>query len=296
MMFSIEVFGFSIVEDKKYNQIDSLITNTEIEKFVNEICNPIYDFKLNLFEDTSSWVSENIQYEKNLADSLRISPIIKLDIDNNNYTDLIVLGIMSGDYTVLVIYCSSDFEYRIEKLSINMIGFPKIQMIEGKNVIDYYYVNYTNKMIPKLGKKQLIYKFGSLIELPEQLNTYRLNNIEVVSSGMLGSCHKEITIDEIRIKNYSIKRRCYLSKIAPNQFNFLQGILSNVDIENLEIQDSRYSCTGGGTDLIIYYNEGKKKLFSFDCDRLQLGHYGLIKLYEESLKLQGKKWKKKKCN
>lgn len=71
---------------KYHNKIDDITNARQVEELIGSLDNRLAKIKVN-----NTFKFEDIDYQA-LAESLKLAPFTKVDIDGNGYTDLIVTG------------------------------------------------------------------------------------------------------------------------------------------------------------------------------------------------------------
>lgn len=222
------------------SKIDSLETEAEIQFFVQKLQYPYYRFRdhddsikihktfekfeLKKIKDFDRDHRKDIDsLTKILADSLGVTnSFYKADIDNNGFTDLIIIGDDKGCTGAVPFEPNStrscDFSvYALMNFgndSINPINLmkgdfsgdavvPKLYERNGKISLKIYeapkYSWFENEKISDLKITELAYKQGTFVEYNDAPKIYKIEKIEYITEPCYGSCPIfELTINKDR--------------------------------------------------------------------------------------------------
>ena len=296
--------------------IDSLNSISDVEKFIRLKNKDFKDFNLVTIKNFKRNDERDIVF-KRLADSLNVTQsFYKSDIDNNGFTDIIIMGDNHncGDYpcvysTLALMSFGKDSIRTIDfrKGLSHEFGIPKIisennrQFLEFYSPIDLYGDDY-KKAKRKYNKVALVYKFDAFIEKNENPKQYKIQKIEYETFGCYGSCpifQLSLNSDysgKFRAEHFNFEKSFqkgeegnFSAKIDKTHYNQLVEILNYIDFPNLK---NNYSV--GWTDdqeskLKITYDNGKTKIIS---DYGLVGTYGLTRLHELLSELRhNQQWK-----
>ncbi len=313
------------------SKIDSLNSKEKVEEYIRGLSFPIIKhFKLQELDLTYNYLEEfelkkiadfNREFDsitKIIADSLNISKsFYRTDIDNNGFTDLIVIGDDKGcdggpdgydqscDFSA---YCFMNFgENNIKPIdlilenSVHKSIVPKCSKDKGFQILEIHEpaeFNWKKGKISDYKKIELTYKFGSLIEYNDNPQVYDIEKVEFQTE-ISGYKHPHF---EILIKNdqtallnakygNSIYERTkvyfrdtipelkgeFKTVIKKNDYDSLVHLLNYMDFPNMEHQYSLNRLHTRDCSLKITYDNGKVKEIK---DYGMVGTYGLRKIYE----------------
>ena len=214
------------------SKIDSLVSEKEVQTFVNKLMYPFHEQKISkdstriyrLFEEFElkkiSKFKRDCRFDedtlsKKIADSLKINKsFYKSDFDNNGYTDLLIIGDAHNCMAMAGCkeseYISCDFSvYSLMNFgndSINSIDLNYItnwlslvpEIVEGENgsIIELHKpIDYKidNGKIKKISRTiPIAYKYGTFIELNNKIKTFNIENIEFTAHGCVTGCSEFI--------------------------------------------------------------------------------------------------------
>ena len=302
-------------------EIDRLNTSKEIEEFIHKNDTNYKKFKLRKIQDFARDERDNVN--KILANKVRANQsYTKVDLDNNGYTDLLVIGdnfgvwgsgkngeTISQDFTTIVIM---NFNNNYKIIDINKSRFypivPKVEYVNNQPFLMIYNVKETfhqNKRSKTESKTKLTFKFGDFIEYNENPKKYNIEKIEYSAGPCFGSCpifKLEISKNKAAVFNaqhynfnedmeqYSSKEEgIFKATISQKEFNELIEILNYIDFSNLQKSYSVTWTDDQSSELKITYDNGKIKTID---DYGLIGTYGLKRTYEMLFNLRkNQNWK-----
>jgi len=254
------------------NDIDSLMTKEDVEKFlikINSKCEKYDVFNTSKKKYTSIYNKEKF---------------LKLDVDNNGLTDLII----NGKYFFVVTdigngHYESSF---IERGKITLSNYTLINIIYKDNaplllMKNYFkYKDTTNNS----NVDTLIFKFGDFIEFNSMPDNLKIEKIKFSTSGCFGSCPIfEISIlpnGNVAYKaiEYNEKSGKFKAIIDKNSYN---NILQTINYIKLPSLKDKYEVNWTDDETVtleIIYNSGQVKIIN---DYGGIGTFGLENLYHQ---------------
>lgn len=321
----------------KLSKLDSLATEKEVENFVQNLEYPFvryrdFDDSIKISKALAKFQLQKISefrrghdsLIRSIADSLKVTEsFYKTDLDNNGFTDLLVIGDDSSCYGGN----SGSCDYSVYALmnfgsdSINPIDLirehstdivPKIEDINGRKALMIFeppeFSWPEKEQISDIKKIELVYKNGTFVEYNDNPKKYSIERIEYKTEPCYGRC----PIFDISI---SSNRTAYLNAVEynssdPNLFEYeitreIKGkfestldkesyqeiidLLNYLDFPTLEDHYRVMATDLPGSTLTITYDRGKKKVIT---DYGQFGTLGLKKIYNMIANLRtSQNWK-----
>ncbi|MBU2929623.1 hypothetical protein [Winogradskyella psychrotolerans] len=313
------------------SKIDSLNSKEKVEEYIRGLSFPIIEnFELQKLDLTHNFLEKfelkkiadfNREFDsitKIIADSLNISKSFYLmDIDNNGFTDLIIIGDDKGcngghdgfdqscDFSA---YCFMNFGNNnikpidlILENSVHKSIVPKFSKNKGLPLLEIHEpaeFNWKKEKTSSYKMFELTYEFGSLIEYNDNPQIYDIEKVEfkTETSGYKHP-HFEILIknDQTALLDAKYGNSIYentkvyfrdtipelkgkfRTNIKNNDYDNLVNILNYIDFPNMEHQYSINRLHTRNCSLKITYNNGKVKEIK---DYGMVGTYGLRKIYE----------------
>jgi hypothetical protein len=302
------------------SKVDSLNTESQIEDLVHSLDSFYRYFKLQKLENlkTRDNFEEDIKIRK-IAKKYNITKsFYKEDLDNNGYTDLILIGdhhfckdAPTCQFTSIAIMNFGNDSLAILDIVKQRHTYIAPQVKQDKN--GPYLIIHSNKE-PYSGKpgltishQRLVSVFGSFIEYNPKPANIEIEKIQFASSLCYGVCPAfELSIDNdgsavFIAKYYNFTKEddgsggeegVFKTKIKDDDLKKLMGLINYSDFRSLKDQYS-VSWTDDKTGkLIITYANGKTKTIE---DYGECGTYGLISIYKELYALRfNQKWQKAK--
>ena len=275
---------------RHHNKIDEITNIKQIQSLIKSIDKEYSNFKI---DDTLIYSDKDC---KRLCDSLKIKTFTKADLDNNGYTDLIVIGEWN-DPSIICIFDQGKNKFSINRLtrrSFQDCSFASVDTNGGETFVNYYYFKQSDDWrqidtTPNIQSKKLIYKFGDFVEYNNSPPNYNIQKLEFQTTMCFGSCPIfNLTINSNRSAKYEAVKFNesegeFSGTIDKDTYNELLELLNYIDFPNLK---NNYSV--GWTDdqtctLSITYDNGKKKTIT---DYGKIGTYGLDRIYSILFKLR----------
>lgn len=303
------------------SKIDSLKTKEEIQNFVQKLDYPFvryrdFDDSIKIYKALKKFQLKKIKnfhrgrdsIIKIIADSLNVTKsFYKADIDNNGFTDLVIIGDdkscsggLSGscDYSV---YALMSFESD----SINPVNLmrnqstmnyivPKLKETNDKISLIIFEppYNYRNS----IKKTELAYKYGTFVENNNNPKNYNIEKIEYETEACFGECpifkltiynNREAKLNAIEYNTsnpnlweYEISQELkgkFKTTVDNKNYREIVGLLNYLDFPTLEDYYHLSATDLSASKLTITYNNGKKKTIS---DYGKIGTLGLKKVYK----------------
>jgi hypothetical protein len=332
----------------KPTKIDSLATKEEVQTFVQKldypfvrfrehndsiiIHKPLGKFELKKIKDFDRSHRNDIDsLTKIIADSLKTTEsFYKADIDNNGFSDLVIIGDDKGcsggslepnstrscDYSVYALMnFGNDSINPVDLMRRGSVGdavVPKIKDIKGRTVLMIFeppqYSWRDKKKISDLKKVELAYKNGTFVEYNENPKKYSIEKIEYETEPCYGSCPIfELTITNDRT---ALLNAIEFNSLEPNLWEYeisreLKGkFKANIDKESyqeiidllnyLDFPSLEKNYWVSATD-----NPGSKLTITYDQGKTKVisdygktGTLGLIKIYDMIANLRtSQEWK-----
>jgi hypothetical protein len=141
------------------------------------------------------------------SDSLHCKAWFKTDFDNNNFTDLLVVGNWDN-HAVFCILDSGNNHFAINRLTRKVFQnctFPVLKTIGTDNVILYYSLD--EPKADNLEVDTLVYKFGDFVEYNSSAKNYTIQKIEFAAKGCLSECSQfKLIVDSNKNAEYNAIR------------------------------------------------------------------------------------------
>lgn len=254
----------------KPNLIDSITTGEQLNALISKLDNRYKDFKVN--EELKFESRYSRKNYKKIADSLNVQPWTKADFDSNGLTDILVIGRISNNHSIICILDKGNkYEFKpITRRSFQENTFP----IVVNNTIKYYFesepdrVNWNKPR--ELQQITLTYKFGDFIEESKNTTTHTIEKLEYSTTGCLGTCSIfDLTINADRTSVWNAKRHnkignkeyegIFKTKITQDKFDELLDLLNYIDFTRLKDNYAVNWTDDQGSTLKITYDNGKSK-------------------------------------
>ena len=326
--------------------IDSLETKNEVENYIRSLKypNPKRNIKMNIpylgpnflekfqlkkineFDRNSS--SDIDRITKNIADSLNISEsFYKTDIDNNGYTDLLIIGDNMGctsfdltpnssrscDFSTYVFMNFGNEPMKIYDLGIEPRHSSFVPEINENNKGVFINVHFppqyhTNGKIYRKYKKHILtYSFDDFIEYNDTPKKYSIEKIEfrvnkkyfyellcdyiILTIDKFNSAQMEIYDDNPIFLDEKKPKKHLSKKIKESEFKEINSLLNYIDFPELNNNYSYQNLHSSSCVLKITYNNNLVKEIR---DNDMFGTYGLKKIYEALFDLnQNQGWVEK---
>jgi hypothetical protein len=260
-----------------HNKIDDITSAQQIEALLKSI-NPYF---------STFHVNTSLQFLRSkcdeAGDSLHCNAWFKTDFDNNNFTDLLVIGTWDN-HAVFCILDSGNNRFAINRLTRKIFQnctFPVLKTIGTDNVILYY--SFDESKGDSLKVDTLIYRFGDFVEYHSSAKDYQIQEIEFTANGCLGECPQfKLIIQANRNAEYSaikFNKRYgeFKSVIDEKDYAQLIDLLNYINFSSLE-NIYRVSWKDDQSAVLkITYDDGKVKMI-YD-DGLH-GTFGLERVYK----------------
>lgn len=288
-------------------EIDKLVSNKEIENFIQKTDTNYKKFELRKIQDFKRDKRDSIN--RILAEKVKANhSFIKADFDNNGFTDLLAIGdnysvwgsVKNGekislDFTTIILM-NFDNKYKIIDINKNRHSpiVPKVEYTNNQAFLAVYSATplLSNFRKFKESKVKLTFKFGDFIEYNQNPKKHIIKKIEYSTTGCLGTCpifKLEINNDRTAFfiaENYNFddNQDHYTNKeegnfkttILENDFKELNEILNYIDFSNLKNYSVTWTDDQSSTLKITFDNGKVKTIYDYGL----VGTYGLKKTYE----------------
>ena len=284
-------------KQKHHNKIDDIKGIALVEKLLRSVDSDYVYFKIN----------KQLKYSdkgcQSLCNNAKPQPYIKADLDNNGYTDILM---MCEDNDIICILDSGNNHFFINRLTHRIHEdclFPLVSMPNNENgtsivltgfkEYDRYDTSTRTRRI--IEQKKLVYKFGDFIEYNAIPESNKIEKIEFTTTPCFGSCPVfSITIYADRTASYNAIEYNhpdgkFKGTIRQANYDELVDLLNYIRFPSLK---DNYAV--GWTDdqactLTITYNNGEvKKIHDYGL----VGTYGLSRIYHMLFQLRtNQKWK-----
>ncbi|MEI9958213.1 MAG: DUF6438 domain-containing protein [Ferruginibacter sp.] len=235
---------------------------------------------------------------KKIADSLKISPWEKADFDENGYLDILVVGKIGKQYSVICLFGKPDNKYELKSISQSDFYYgtlPVMQNFTTKPTFDYYYFKSdydSSNLYPKstLHKSTLVYEFGTFIEKNDQPYVHKIEQIEFSTSGCGGLCpvYKVVINSDksatwlwdsnyYNVVNKKVVNGNYGTKLISYNLSYLTQVLNYIDFARLKNIYAVPWTDDKSCEIKITYDNGKIKKIS---DYGMVGTFGLERVYK----------------
>jgi len=279
----------SLTTAKHYNKIDKLQDAKDVEHFLKSINKDYATFKVN-----NSFVFKNAALQK-VCDSLHVKPFVKVDFDNNGYTDLMVTGDLPDLYTICIMDAGhNDFSLKkLSRQSYDETTFFATDVTNNKTFINAYTLTTDglDQQIKSIITTKLLYEFGGFAEYADSPKHYNIQKIEYTTTRCFGTCPVfHLIIDSNRAAKYDAieyndPNGSFTGMIDKDSYAALTGLLNYIDFPSLQ-NTYRVNWTDDqACTLTITYDNGKTKTIS---DYGLIGSYGLRSVYEVLFGLRGR--------
>lgn len=313
------------------SKIDSLNSKEKVEEYIRDLRFPIIeDFEPQKLDLTHNYLEKfelkkisdfNREFDsitKIIADSLNITEsYYRMDIDNNGFTDLIIIGDNKGcnggpdgfDQSCnFSVYCFMNFgENNIKPIdlilenSVHKSIVPKFSKDKGFPILEIHEpaeFNWKKEKISDYKKIELTYEFGSLIEYNNNPQVYDIKKVEFKTeiSGYKNPLF-EISImnDQTALLDAKYGNSIYentkvyfrdtipelkgkfITKVKKTDYDNLIYILNYMNFPKMNDQYSLNQFHSNDCYLKITYDNGKVKEI---YDYGMVGTYGLRRVYE----------------
>lgn len=275
------------------NRIDSLNTDKQVIAFLNHNF-PTQKNDLYYFDH---YYNETIK----VADSLKVKKWVKVDMDQNGETDLVVFN---GNYLqdIFVILSKNG---KFEKVSACQNEckyhwiYPIVSSINKKPVIllyhqgQYGYDDSTKHFLyTPLEIDTITFWKGRFLNYISKLKTYTIQGIKIFNDGI---CEGECPRIDIKVNANNFKNQCskelqwdnnpkkFVGKLSSVE---IKAILSILDYSNFSELPEQYqiSCSDQPTTtLTIEYNNGQTKAIR---DNGSFGNFTLAEIYKIANKIK----------
>ncbi|EDM45097.1 hypothetical protein SCB49_03214 [unidentified eubacterium SCB49] len=318
-----------VKSEKIPSKIDSLKTEQEVQNFVRNLQYPsvrVRDFNDSIFsyKALEKFELKKIQdfnrgrkkdrdsLIKILADSIKINrSFYKADLDNNGYTDLIIIGddkSCSGsggscDYSVYsLMNFANDSINPVDLVLDNSFNSAIIPKITIKNSVPILEIFGSNNLNSNTNSLQLSYKYGTFVEKNNEPKEYSIEKIEYSAEACFGSCPIfELSIDKNRkaklnaieynssnpdLFEYEITEELkgkFQAIIDLENYQEIIGLLNYLDFPTLEDDYMVNATDNPSCKLTITYNQGQVKEIR---DYGKVGTLGLQEIYKRISRLK----------
>lgn len=295
------------------SKIDSIKTNNEIEELVRSIDTTYSKF---LLKDFNKFLfrSKHDSLTLSLYEKLNFNHIyLKGDLDNNGYTDLLVIGDNCNCYTgkdktscsfTPLVIMNFNGKYKIERINLTQHNkiIPTIEYYNNQAFLSIYRVAQVEyKKFEEL-KQILTYKFGGFIEYNDNPKQNIIDKLKFKTTSCFGTCPvfelvlRKDSISTFRAIRYNfsdcgfydIKSKeeqlsekdegIFFQKISINKFNEINDLLNYIDFTDLKDYYNVWHTCDQTSELKIKYDKNKFKAIS---DYGLVGTFGLKLFYDK---------------
>jgi hypothetical protein len=258
------------------NKIDELKTESEIAHFVDEL---------------SGYTTV---FPKSIPSNLSHIKYLKIDIDKNGSTDLLV-----NDRKIFAIVDAGNDKFELKFIGtehkenrlvgIDTTGSMPILIIKKQN-------GYQNRYQPKFAEvlDSITYKFNGFIEYNSKPQKIRLQSIKISRERCFGSCPiYDLTIDNNRqatlnAKAYMKYKGLLKAKIDKRSFDEIISLLSYLNPDSLRADYSIDATDNPAINIEMKYNRTLKGIHDYGLE----GSLGLLQFYLIIEKLvENQKWR-----
>lgn len=297
--------------------VDALESKASIEAFIRKSDTNYKKYELKHLQDFDR-THGNDSINNILANKHNVKTnFIKVDFDNNGYTDFLAIGdnhtcYGSGEKScsfspiVLMNYGTETKIFPID-LEWDKSIVPTVEYIHSKPFLVVYSHKFDWKKESYSELKSILtFKYGGFIEYNEHPKKNKISKIEFSTSGCFGTCPvykltlsrdslsvfnaRYYNFNEDRDITYGKEEGVFLTMINKKGFDELEEIINYCDFENLNSDYSVMHTDDQTGHLKITFNDGKTKMIS---DYGMIGTYGLKLLYKKLAELRfSEKWRK----
>lgn len=284
------LFLVSTLNFVRANDIDNLKTKAEVENFLVQKVDTAWS-KHNFFESMNDKDTSSFGKGK----------FLKLDLDNNGLTDLVI----NGRYFFAVTddgngHYASHF---IDRGSF-MLDKHALKNIVYKNKIPLLvvakYNEYSREIDANSKADTLILVYGGFYEFNSAPDNFKIDEIRFSTSPCYGTCPVfDLTIKGDRRASYNAKQYNeregeFKTTIDSISYHKLVQTINYIKLTTLKDQYSVNWSDDQTVTLEIKFNNGQTKKIS---DYGEIGTFGLEHLYEKLFSMpKTQKWKNKKSN
>jgi len=285
------------------NQIDSLKSSKDVEKFAKKVYPKFTEFKWSEFKIIST---EEVRAKiscKEGYDLLEVKNWAKVDITNDGKTDLILTAYWGTTLYSYAIVDKGNNNFKTYRLSKNV--FDNCELFKPIKKDDLNFLKTYIKKQEEVGlmeyeeliiKDTLVFKFQEFVELNKNPTKYKIKEIEFQTSGCYGSC----PVFNLKInykENAEFNGQAYIKhkgksekKIPINLFNEIQELLEYIEVKKLKDNYSVAWTDDQTSFLTIRFNDNSIKKIR---DYGMIGTFGLMAVYSKLIEI-GKEteWKK----
>ncbi len=283
-LFFIISLSFSLAQENTLS-IEDISNDTEANAFVNAMDNLFLECikipspeeleEIKVRDNLDTWSEISLA---EISDSLDIRNYEIMDFDNNGHLDLLIRGDCTQLLTILLMNQGNN-KFDDYYLSQGNEAFIKFGQLDGKNVLEYYYMDcQSNSSFQlKIKKRTLTFKSGRFYEYYDQKNNKEIVGLYYKTTACFGTCpvfEMSIQVDGTSIykpKMFNYKKKLKKGEIRKSK-NERKGILKTTItkkyineildiITSIDINDVKKCKTTGSTDepncyLTIRYADG----------------------------------------
>lgn len=258
------------------NKIDELKTESEIERFVNELS------------------GHYAVFPKSISPNLSPIKYLKIDIDKNGTTDLLVNGrkifaiVDIGRDKFELKYVSTEHQ-ETRLVSFDTTGREPILIIKKQN-------GYTSRYDPTFSEvpDSITYRFKGFIEYNSKPQQVTIESIKISRGRCFGTCPVyDLMINsngtaELNAREYMKQSGMLKAKIDKKSFEELSALISYLNPDSLKSDYSIDASDNPGIDIEFTFNGRHKDVHDYGLE----GTLGLQQLYSLIEKLlENQKWK-----
>lgn len=265
----------NLPQGSHHNKIDDLKTLPDIQKLLISL-DP-YDSNF-VVTDSIGALYESKKRCKYLMDSLGAKMWVKVDLDGNGYTDMIVSGMIDEYFRSYCIMDSGNshlYTVRLTTLEFQPATYPVVKMICGQCAILYYNTrdkHHYNDSLELLHVDTLIFRKGFLTELNLHPSNHFISKIQFHLESVWGD-FRSVALDANGPETCGL----YNTPKGKSIFKEAADLLNYSDFTRI---DSTYTVqwTDAATgSLYISYDDGERKTIE---DYGMQGSYALMHLYD----------------
>lgn len=305
-IYILIIFIFSCQKKQEFHkakihlsELDKLNSKKDIEAYIRKKDTLLKNFELKKIQEFNRDTKDSLV--KLIAKRLKLeSSYTKVDIDNNGFTDLLVIGKIDREKYDFSTLFFMNFKDGTKIIDLNKNQYYSIApLIEYESTEPFLIIYQTIAFRPLYKQKniqkriKLKYLFDDFIEFNSNPKKYTIEKIEYSISGCFGTCPEfNLTInkdtsatfkairfnfsDEVK-GDWTKEEGNFKGKINPKEYNKIVDLLNYINFPTLKDFYFIARSDQQRTSLKITFDSGKIKMIS---DYGLEGTYGLKRLYE----------------
>lgn len=272
-----------------FGQMTSINSDADVERLIRSL-DKKSDFKIKYDTSEESKTRWFWFTKSGICDTVNTQPWLKVDLDNNGLADLLVRGFEDGRFVTKIVFNNKDDKPNLRDFSRSFwfpcSAFRPITLNDTKllEYINYYRErNKTGQSELKIWTRQLIFKFGSLIEYNESPKKHAVTSVTYAANGCFGECPIfTISIEKDRSAvfkagRYNKKEGDFKSNLRVADYSEIIDLLNYIDFTKLNDEYPTKVSDGPSCELTIKTENGETKVVK---DATMQGTLGLARLYE----------------